>query len=70
MLGINSWNHQNDFTIPGGPSVAIMEAKGFNGYCKGSNSIVAHTDDGDFVGALDRGAGNWDASTKLTFMPR
>jgi hypothetical protein len=67
MLGINSWNHQNEFTIPAGPSVAIMDANKFNGYCTGADSIKAHTDDGDFVGVLDRGAGNWDASTKLTF---
>jgi hypothetical protein len=67
MLGIGSWKHQNDFTIPAGPSVAIMDANKFNGYCKNHGSIVAHTDDGDFVGTLDRGDGNWDASTKLTF---
>jgi len=69
MLGINSWKHQNDFTIPAGPAVAIMDASKFNGYCKGQGSIVAHTDDGDAVGTLDRGPGNWDASTKLTFKP-
>ncbi len=67
MLGVNSWNHQNDFTIPGGPSIAVMNATKFNGYCKGADSIKAHTDDGDFTGVLDRGPGNWDASTKLTF---
>ncbi|SHG87243.1 hypothetical protein [Bradyrhizobium erythrophlei] len=67
MLGIGSWKHQNDFTIPAGPSVAIMDANKFDGYCKTKGSIVAHTDDGDFVGVLDRGDGNWDASTKLTF---
>jgi hypothetical protein len=67
MLGVNSWKHQNDFTIPVGPSVAVMDASNFNGYCKGAGSIVAHTDDGDFVGVLDRGPGNWEASTKLTF---
>lgn len=67
MLGINSWNHQNDFTIPSGPSVAIMETNKFDGYCKGERSIVAHTDDGDFIGTLDRGPGNWTDSTKLTF---
>lgn len=69
MLGIGSWKHQNDFTIPAGPSIAIMDANKFNGYCKGKGSIVAHTDDGDFPGILDRGEGNWDASTKLTFTP-
>lgn len=68
MLGINSWKHQNDFTIPTGPAVAIMNSNGFQGYCKDAKSIVAHTDDGDFVGTLDRGAGNWDGSTKLTFV--
>ena len=68
MLGINSWKHQNDFTIPAGPSIAVMDSSKFNGYCKGVGSIIAHTDDGDFVGTLDRGAGNWDASTKLTFL--
>ena len=67
MLGVGSWKHQNDFTIPSGPSIAIMNANGFNGYCTGADSIKAHTDDGDFVGVLDRGAGSWDASTKLTF---
>ena len=67
MLGINSWNKQNEFTIPAGPAVAVMESNGFDGYCKGDNDIVAHTDDGDFVGHLDRGAGNWTDSTKLTF---
>lgn len=67
MLGVGSWKHQNDFTIPSGPAIAIMNANGFNGYCKGADSIKAHTDDGDFVGILDRGAGSWDASTKLTF---
>ena len=67
MLGIGSWKNQNNFTIPSGPAVGIMDATGFDGYCKGADSIKAHTDDGDFVGALDRGAGNWSASTKLTF---
>ena len=67
MLGVGSWEHQNDFTIPAGPALAVMDASKFNGYCKGDNSIIAHTDDGDFVGHLDRGPGNWDASTKLTF---
>ena len=69
MLGVGSWKNQNNFTIPAGPAVAVMNASGFNGYCKGANSIVGHTDDGDFVGVLDRGAGNWDGSTKLTFKP-
>jgi hypothetical protein len=59
--------HHNDFTIPAGPAVAVMDADKFQGYCKSAGSIVAHTDDGDFVGVLDRGAGNWEASTKLTF---
>ena len=67
MLGINSWKHHNDFTIPAGPAVAIMDADKFDGYCLGADSIKAHTDDGDFVGVLDRGAGNWKESTKLTF---
>jgi hypothetical protein len=67
MLGIGSWKHQNDFTIPAGPSIAIMDATKFDGYCKQHGSIIAHTDDGDFVGSLDRGDGNWNASTKLTF---
>lgn len=67
MLGIGSWKHQNDFTIPTGPAVAVMDANKFDGYCKERGSIVAHTDDGDFVGVLDRGDGNWNASTKLTF---
>jgi len=67
MLGVGSWKHQNDFTIPAGPSIAVMDAAHFNGYCKNPGSIKAHTDDGDFVGVLDRGDGNWEASTKLTF---
>jgi len=67
MLGINSWKHHNDFTIPAGPAVAVMDADKFDGYCLGADSIKAHTDDGDFVGVLDRGAGNWKDSTKLTF---
>jgi hypothetical protein len=67
MLGVGSWKHQNDFTIPAGPAIAIMDSNGFNGYCQKADSIKAHTDDGDFVGVLDRGAGSWDASTKLTF---
>ena len=70
MLGIGSWKHQNDFTIPPGPSVAIMDADHFQGYCAQRGSILAHTDDGDFVGTLDRGDGNWKDSTKLTFSPR
>ena len=70
MLGVGSWKHQNDFTIPAGPSVAIMDANKFQGYCKGAGSIIAHTDDGDFIGVLDRGPGNWEASTKLTFLPQ
>jgi hypothetical protein len=70
MLGIGSWKHQNDFTIPAGPSIAVMDANKFNGYCKQHGSIVAHTDDGDFIGTLDRGDGNWEASTKLTFSPK
>lgn len=67
MLGQNSWKHQNDFEIPSGPSVAVMNADHFQGYCKEANSIVAHTDDGDAVGTLDRGAGNWNGSTVLVF---
>jgi hypothetical protein len=67
MLGVGSWHHQNDFTIPSGPAFAIMDANHFNGNCKTAGSIIAHTDDGDFTGVLDRGAGNWEASTKLTF---
>jgi hypothetical protein len=68
MLGVNSWKHHNDFTIPAGPAIAVMDADGFQGYCKEAGSIVAHTDDGDYVGVLDRGDGNWNASTKLTFL--
>ena len=69
MLGVGSWKHQNDFTIPAGPSVAVMDANHFDGYCNNPGSIKTHTDDGDFVGVLDRGDGSWDASTKLTFKP-
>lgn len=57
MLGIGSYKDQNNFTIPAGPSIAIMNANKFDGYCKGKGSIIAHTDDGDFVGVLDRGEG-------------
>ena len=67
MLGVGSYKDQNNFTIPSGPSIAVMNANRFDGYCKNVDSIKAHTDDGDFIGVLDRGAGNWDASTKLTF---
>jgi hypothetical protein len=67
MLGVNSWKGQNNFTIPTGPAVAIINTNGFDGYCKDAGSIVAHTDDGDYVGSLDRGDGNWTDSTKLTF---
>jgi hypothetical protein len=75
MLGVKSWKDQNDFTIPAftpnaGPSIAILDAEGFNGYCASRGSIVAHTDDQDWVGTLDRGDGNWKDSTKLTFMPK
>jgi hypothetical protein len=68
MLGVDSWKHHNDFTIPSGPSIAILDAEKFQGYCAKPGSIVAHTDDGDVVGVLDRGDGNWNGSTKLTFM--
>lgn len=67
MLGVGSYKHQNDFTLPAGPTVAVMDANSFDGYCKAPGSIRAHTDDGDFVGVLDRGDGNWSDSTKLTF---
>jgi len=69
MLGIDSWKGHNNFTIPGSSfaALAVMDASGFEGYCKAPDSIVAHTDNGDFVGHLDRGAGNWSASTKLIF---
>ena len=67
MLGVKSWNDQNNFTIPSGPAVAVMNSHKFNGYCKTLGSIVAHTDDGDYLGVLDAGPGNWTASTKLTF---
>jgi hypothetical protein len=76
MLGIKSWHDQNNFTIPaatplpsGGvmPSVAVMNAHKFNGYCAKEGSIIAHTDEGDYTSnELDRGAGMWEVSTKLT----
>ena len=69
MLGVGSYKHHNDFTIPPGPAIAVMDASSFDGYCKDPRSIIAHTDDGDFIGHLDRGPGNWDASTTLTFEP-
>jgi len=69
MMGVGSWKDQNNFTIPGSPvaAVAVINAHGFNGYCKEPGSIIAHTDSGDVPGALDAGPGNWTASTKLTF---
>jgi hypothetical protein len=70
MLGINSYKGQNNFSIPTGPAIAVMDSSGFDGYCKDAGSIIAHTDDGDFVGALDRGPGNWTDSTKVTFSYR
>jgi len=70
MLGTDSWKGQNNFTIPAGPSVAVINADKYDGYCKGPGSIVAHTDEGEFIGVLDRGDGNWNASTKLTFHAR
>ena len=70
MLGINSWKDQNNFSIPAGPAIAVMVAKGFNGYCKAAGSIQAHTDDGDATCVLDRGEGNWTGSTKLTCAAR
>jgi hypothetical protein len=73
MLGVDSWKHQNDFTVPSagqGVSVAVMNANKFDGYCKTAGSIIGHTDDGDFVGHLDKGDGNWSDSTKLTFEPK
>jgi hypothetical protein len=69
MLGIGSYKDHNNFTIPTGPAVAIMDASKFDGYCAAKGSIIAHTDDGDAVGVLDRGDGNWKDSTKLTFKP-
>jgi hypothetical protein len=73
MLGADSWNHQNDFTIPSagnGVAIAAMNANKFDGYCAKPGSIIGHTDDGDFVGVLDKGDGNWTDSTKLTFKPK
>jgi hypothetical protein len=71
MLGTSSWKNHNNFTVPAANpvSVAIMDASGFNGYCQDPKSIVAHTDDGDYIGVLDRGPGNWKDSTKLTIDP-
>jgi hypothetical protein len=71
MLGVGSWKHQNDFTIPAAPplgfALGVIDANKYQGYCEKHGSIIAHTDDGDFIGTLDRGDGNWNASTKLTF---
>lgn len=67
MLGLGSWHNQNEFTIPAGPAIAAIDAKGYQGYCKDAGSIIAHTDLGDAVGHLDAGAGKWNQSTKLTF---
>lgn len=73
MLGTKSWKDHNNFTIPSansaGPAIGVMNADKFDGYCAKPNSIIAHTDDGDFVGHLDAGDGNWNASTKLVFKP-
>lgn len=68
MLGQHSYKNHNNFTIPAGVSIGVLDAEGFNGYCMSANSIIAHTDSGDYVGTLDRGPGNWNASTKLTFL--
>jgi len=74
MLGTGSWKQHNEFTIPaapkGGASIAVMDASKFDGYCSAPGSIVGHTDDGDYTGHLDKGDGNWSASTKLTFSPK
>ena len=72
LVGLQSWSNQNNLTIPAADhgavaAVAIIDASHYQGYCAKEGSIVAHTDDGDFVGHLDRGAGNWKGSTKLTF---
>ena len=74
MLGNGSWKDHNNFTIPATDAkspvtLAILNGAGFDGYCKEENSIVAHTDDGDFPCHLDRGAGNWTDSTKLICSP-
>jgi hypothetical protein len=69
MLGMNSWHHQNDFTIPGSDNAAVaaLNADSFDGYCAAEGSIIAHTDACNFVGHLDGGAGNWKSSTVLIF---
>ena len=72
MLGIGSWDKQNEFTIPAvnadyPVALAVMNADGFNGHCTTPGSIVAHTDSGDHIGTLDMGPGNWTDSTKLIF---
>ena len=74
LLGTNSYDHQNDFTIPAAnngtfASLAILDSKGFEGYCATEGSLKAHTDDGNFIGVLDGGLGNWKDSTTLTFSP-
>ena len=72
LVGVQSWHGQNNLTIPAADhgavaAVAVIDASHYQGYCAKEGSIVAHTDDGDFIGHLDRGAGNWNGSTKLTF---
>ena len=52
MMGQSSWKGHNNFTIPGagkplGVSIGVLDASGFDGYCKGQNDIQAHTDEGD-----------------------
>lgn len=70
MMGQSSYKGHNQFSIPGagrplGVSIAVLDASGFDGYCKGVNDIQAHTDEGDYPCHLDAGPGNWSDSTKL-----
>lgn len=72
MMGSGSWKGHNEFTIPAagkptGISIGVLDASKFDGYCKGPNDVIGHTDSGDHVGHLDGGPGNWSGSTKLTF---
>jgi len=73
LIGNNSWKHHNDRTIPAAkPNTIVivsLNADKFQGYCKGPRDIVAHTDNGDYIGTLDAGPGNWEGSTTLTFKP-
>lgn len=74
LAGLQSWSDQNNLTIPAADkgavaAVALIDASSYEGWCAEEGSIVAHTDDGNFVGHLDVKGGKWKAATTLTFSP-